>query len=240
MRPAELASSARGRRLLFASALAAVAVAAIVIAFSHSSAFRVRHVEVTGASTLSRADVVRLAGITPSTNFLWLDAGSIEQRLGSDAWIARAVVSRRLPWTIDIEVVERTAVANVRAGQGYMLVARDGVSLGTVAVAPGLPVIELPEMMGTAPPGGGAASAPAQAIGGLNHDRSIVAGAVVNADGTFSVELDDGTQIAYGEPVQVPAKTGAALRILRWARATGTSLARISVVAADSPAATPA
>ncbi len=238
MRPAELARSARRRRLLLASALSAVAVAAIVIAFSHSSSFRVRHIEVTGASTLSRADVVRLAGITPSTNFLWLDSGSIEQRLRSDPWIARAIVARRLPWTIDIEVVERTAVANVRAGQGYMLVAGDGVGLGTVAADPRLPGIELPGMMGTAPPGG-AASAPAQAIGGLDHDRPIVARAVVNADGTFFVELDDGTQIAYGEPVQVPAKTGAALRILRWARVTGTSLARISVVAADSPAATP-
>ncbi len=239
MRPAELPRSVRGRRLLLASALAAVAWAAMIIAFSHSSAFRVRHVEVTGASALSRADVVRLAGITPSTNFLWLDPGSIEQRLRSDPWIARAIVSRRLPWTIDIEVVERTAVAKVRAGKGYTLVAGDGVILGTVATDPGLPAIELPAMMGTAPPGG-AASAPAQAIGDLDRDRPMVARAVVNADGTFSVELGDGTQIAFGEPVQIGVKTSAALRILRWARATGTSLARISVVAPGAPAGIPA
>lgn len=220
-------------------ALAAVVLAASVMVLIHSSAFRVHTINVSGTSSLSRAEVVRLSGITASSNVLLLNLESVERRLRSDPWIARAVVSRRLPWTIDIKVIERTAVASVRVGQGYAILAGDGVTLGTVARDPGLPAIELPAGTGAVEPVG-ASAAPAQAIGGLDRGGRIAARAVVNADGTFSVGLSDGTRIDFGEPVQVEAKTRAARRILQWARATGATLIHISVAAADAPAATPA
>ena len=45
-----------------------------------SPVFAARHVEVTGASHLTRADVLRVAGVGPGSNLFWFHAGSVERR----------------------------------------------------------------------------------------------------------------------------------------------------------------
>jgi cell division protein FtsQ len=235
-RLAELTLTARGRRLAVTVAVAAVAIAAALLLISRSSLFHMRHLEMAGTSELSRTQVVRLAGVSPSTNVLWFDAGAVERRLESDPWIARATVSRHLPWTIRISVVERTPVAVVRDGRGFTLLAADGMALGTVEADPALPEVVLG-------PGSnlsvGAEAGAARAIAGLDGGgRPAVLQAVVGADGTLSVELAGGTSVDYGDLTQIQAKTMAAARILRWAKGQGASVVTINVMAPDTPAAT--
>ena len=237
LRLAELVRAIRGRRLVATMIVASLTIAAGSLVVSRSSLLRLRHLEVVGISSLTRAQVVRLAALSSSTNVLWFDAGAVERRLESDPWVATATVSRRLPGTIRISVVERAPVAMIRTEVAFTLLAADGVALGTVAADPMLP--EIVVMTGSSLPEGNApAQAAARAIAGLDGGRRpAVVRAVVDA-GALSVELDGGTRVEFGDTTGIEAKTAAARQILRWATTQGASVASVNVTAPDSPAVT--
>lgn len=237
LRLAELARAIRGRRLVATMIVASLTIAAGSLVVSRSSLLRLRHLEVVGTSSLTRAQVVRLAALSSSTNVLWFDAGAVERRLESDPWVATATVSRRLPGTIRISVVERAPVAMIRTEVAFTLLAADGVALGTVAADPMLP--EIVVMTGSSLPEGNApAQAAARAIAGLDGGRRpAVVRAVVDA-GALSVDLEGGTRVEFGDTTGIEAKTAAARQILRWATTQGASVASVNVTAPDSPAVT--
>jgi len=237
LRLAELVRAIRGRRLVATMIVASLTIAAGSLVVSRSSLLRLRHLEVVGTSSLTRAQVVRLAALSSSTNVLWFDAGAVERRLESDPWVATATVSRRVPGTIRISVVERAPVATIRTEVAFTLLAADGVALGTVAADPMLP--EIVVMTGSSLPEGNApAQAAARAIAGLDGGRRpAVVRAVVDA-GALSVELDGGTRVEFGDTTGIEAKTAAARQILRWATTQGASVASVNVTAPDSPAVT--
>jgi cell division protein FtsQ len=236
-RLAEVAA-VRGRRLVAAVIAATMVIVATSLVVSRSSLLHLRHLEVVGTTSLTRAEVVRLAGLSSSTNVLWFDPGAVERRLESDPWVATATVSRRLPATIRISVVERAPVAMIRDERGFTVLATDGVALSTMAADPALPEIEI--VAGSTSRWGNAQAraAAARAIAGLvGGGRPAVVGAVVRA-GTLTVKLDGGTRVEFGEPVGIEAKAAAARRILRWASLQRASVARVNVIAPDSPTAT--
>lgn len=236
-RLAELVAAVRGRRLLAAMIAAAVVIVATSLGVSRSSLLHLRRLEVVGTTSLTRAEVVRLAGLSSSTNVLWFDPGAVERRLESDPWIATATVSRRLPGTIRISMVERAPVAMVRDERGFTLVATDGVALSTVEADPALP--EIVVVAGSSVRWGNAQAraAAARAIAALEGGRRpAVVRAVVRA-GTLTVVLDGGTRVEFGEPIGIEDKAAAARRILRWAASQRASVARVNVIAPDSPTA---
>jgi cell division protein FtsQ len=213
-----------------------VSACAIAVATSRTPLFRLRHLEVVGNLRLSRTDVLRLAGISRSSNVLWLDTEAVTRRLEQDPWIAKAVVSRRAPWTVRISVVERRPVAEVNADGGYTLVSGDGVALGIVRADPELPIIALAQPVpGSAPTFEWAARAIA-ALRGCPGCR--VARADVGQDGTVRITLSGGIQVRYGLPTDMGAKTAAVRRILLWTRHSGRTIAGIDVSAEGAPAAT--
>jgi cell division protein FtsQ len=235
-RLAELAGAIRRRRLVVGVIAAAVAIAAASLVVSRSSLVHLRHLEVSGTTSLTRAEVVRLAALSSSTNVLWLDAGAVERRLESDPWVVTATVSRRLPGTIRISVVERAPVAMIRDERGFTLLAADGVALTTVEADPALPEIVVVAGSSTRSGNASAQAAAARAIAGLDGGRGpAVVRAVVWA-GALSVELDDGTRVEFGEPIGIEAKAAAARRILQWATAQRASVATVNVIAPESPA----
>jgi cell division protein FtsQ len=237
-RLAELVAAVRGRRLVVAVIAAAVAIVATSLMVSRSSLLHLRHLEVVGTTSLTRAEAVRLAGLSSSTNVLWFDPGAIERRLESDPWVATATVSRRLPGTIRISVVERVPVAMIRDERGFTVVATDGVALNRVKVDPALPEIVVRAGSSARWGHGQARAAAARAIAGLDGGRRpAVVRAVVWA-GTLTLELDGGTRVEFGEPIGIEAKAAAARRILRWATSRRASVARVNVIAPDSPTAT--
>jgi POTRA domain, FtsQ-type len=237
-RLAEVVAAVRGRRLAATVMAAAMVIVATSLVISRSSLLHLRHLEVVGTTSLTRAEVVRLAGLSSSTNVLWFDPGAVERRLESDPWVATATVARRLPATIRISVVERAPVAMIRDGRGFTVVATDGVVLGTVAADPALPEIEIVAGSTSGWGNAHARAAAARAIAGLDGGgRPAVVRALVRA-GTLTVELDGRTRVEFGEPIGIQAKAAAARRILRWASLQRASVARVNVIAPDSPTAT--
>jgi cell division protein FtsQ len=234
----ELVAAVRGRRLVAAVIAAAVAIVATSFVVSRSSLLHLRQLEVVGTTSLTRSEVVRLAGLSSSTNVLWFDPGAVERRLESDPWVATATVSRRLPGTIRISVVERVPVAMIRDERGFTVLATDGVALSTVEPDPALPEIVVVAGSSARPGNAQARAAAARAIAWLDGGRRpAVVRAVVGA-GILTVELDGGTRVEFGEPIGIEAKAAAARRILRWAASQRASVARVNVIAPDSPTVT--
>jgi cell division protein FtsQ len=114
------------RRNVIVTALALVVLVAAVIVtlmgipqrlwqdFVHQSAdagFEIRHVEVSGTHEMGRLPVYD-AALSGSTNaMLVADLPAIRDRLMVLPWVADASVSRRLPDTLVIQIVERRPVA---------------------------------------------------------------------------------------------------------------------------------
>jgi cell division protein FtsQ len=221
--------------LTVAGTAALIAVALGVLSRSHL--FHVRRIEVVGASHLSRADVIRLSGLSARTNALWADTTAAAARLEGDPWVAEAAVTRDLPFTIRIQIRERTPVAVVDERSGPLLIADDGTTLGQAATRTALPVILVPPrpaLSGTAP----SLSGPARVLGALApRIRSDVRRVVLGADGTLRLGLAGGTSVEYGWPEQVAAKARALAALLSWARGQATTLRTVSLVAPNAPAA---
>ena len=117
-----------------------------VAAGASRAGFRVEQIEITGLKRMDRMTVYAVAlddqkNATAMTN---IDLEGIRQKLLRYGWIADAHVSRRLPDTLLIDVVERTPAA-VWQDQGRLaLIDKDGVLLDDhvrVDAMPDLPLV---------------------------------------------------------------------------------------------------
>jgi cell division protein FtsQ len=108
-----------------------VCAASFAIAWSahryvtRSTRFAVTQIDVVGAERRPMDGVVAESGLTLGTNIFSVDVDATRSRILSDPWIADASVSRKLPGTLIVRVVERKAVALVAAGDLF-LAAADG------------------------------------------------------------------------------------------------------------------
>ena len=225
------------RRRAWAIAAVSILFVVAVVVLSRSSAFDVRRFEVSGSDHLHRARLLAIAGITRSTNVLWLDEGAAEQRLEAEPWIAHADVRATFPLTIEISVTERSPVAVAR-GDVVSLMAADGTSLGSGRAPRGLPVIEL----GALGPVEGVRPTPvgaARALGAMTPALRVeVARVRVLLDGTLELRLRDGPTVMFGTPDDAHRKARTIERMLSWARAQRTAIRTLSVVSPSAPAAT--
>ncbi len=101
---ATLASGHRGERL------AANIGAAIDSRFA-AAGFRVRHIEVQGASALAKADIARAAGIYDNQPLMGLDLDALRRHVEQVGWVKEARIVRLLPDTLMVVVVERRQLA---------------------------------------------------------------------------------------------------------------------------------
>lgn len=75
--------------------------------------FHVKRVEVTPTVHVTAQEVRKLAGIGPKTNVFTVGLDQVARRVERHPWVAVAVVRRRLPDAIRIEVTEHQAAAAV-------------------------------------------------------------------------------------------------------------------------------
>jgi cell division protein FtsQ len=226
-------------RWVVVSVAAMVGVGAL-LGVSRTSAFHARGIEVTGASTLSRAQVVRASGLDLRTNVLWLDEGEVERRLEAEPWIAHSDVSVAFPFSIEIAVVERVPVAIATDGVSSVLIASDGTALGQPRseTGRGMPVIEFATSGQREGAPGGLVGA-ALALGAMEQGtRDGVSRVSVLLDGTLEVWMRSGSVIRYGSPSGFDAKARAIAHAFAWASSEGEEIVSLSVVAPSAPAAT--
>jgi cell division protein FtsQ len=101
---ATLATGHRGQRLV-------AAVATGVDNRFGAAGFRLKTIEVQGASPLASADIVKAAQIYKNQPLLGLDLKALKSRVEAVGWVKEARIVRLLPDTLVVAVVERRQLA---------------------------------------------------------------------------------------------------------------------------------
>jgi cell division protein FtsQ len=91
-----------------------------------SPRFAVRTVLVDGAHRRSAATITSEGGVAVGQNVFTIDLPRAGAMITQDPWIERATVTRQLPSTVSITVVEREAAALAALGGELYLATRDG------------------------------------------------------------------------------------------------------------------
>jgi cell division protein FtsQ len=99
-----LASGHRGERLV-------AAVGAGVDGQFGNAGFRLKSVQVEGASAMASADIVKAAGVYQNQPLLGLNLDELRKRVENVGWFKEARVVRLLPDTLVVAVVERRQMA---------------------------------------------------------------------------------------------------------------------------------
>jgi cell division protein FtsQ len=109
--------------------------------------FSLRHVEIRGAHHLTQLDVYNIAFDQPSPAMPLVDLEGTRQRLLRFGWVRDARVSRRLPDTLVVDIVERRPAAIWQHNGELALIDMDGTVLAPVRLdaMPDLPLIVGPE-----------------------------------------------------------------------------------------------
>ena len=128
------------------STLAAYQVATY---FGQASLFGLKAIEVDGLRRLNGEDVRTASGLAAGTNIFTIDLDEVAQRLEAMYWIKQALVVRKPPDRIAVDIVEHSQVAWVDLGQTYG-VTPDGVLLpvGSTSDRPVAPPRNLPVISG--------------------------------------------------------------------------------------------
>lgn len=125
--------------------------------------FAVKRVEIKGLNRMQRLPVYAAALDQPSMAMPLVDLDATRERLLRFGWVEEARVSRRLPDTLVVDIVEREPAAIWQHNQALMLIDRTGVPLEPVQLEamPDLPLVigpsanthatELNELIAAAP-----------------------------------------------------------------------------------------
>jgi cell division protein FtsQ len=130
--------------LLIASVTGALGAAGTAMAEGIGRAgFKVKEIEVTGIDRMERMSVYAIALDQQSRAMPLVDLDQVRERLLDYGWIADARVSRRLPDTLVIDIVEREPAAIWQHEGQLMLIDATGVLLEPVAASamPDLPLV---------------------------------------------------------------------------------------------------
>jgi cell division protein FtsQ len=105
--------------------------------------FAMKRVEIKGATHIRQIDVYNIAFDQPSTAMPLVDLEATRQRLLQFGWVSDARVSRRLPDTLVVDIVERRPAAIWQHNQRLALIDMDGVVLEPVRLdaMPDLPLL---------------------------------------------------------------------------------------------------
>ncbi len=114
--------------------------------FAHAVAdagFSVQRIEVVGANRIDRLRVYDIALRQKDRSMAAFNLDEVRRDLENNGWVGEARVSRRLPDTLVIDLVERTPVAVWQEGEHYVLIDKHGTRLPGVdpASVPNLPII---------------------------------------------------------------------------------------------------
>ena len=109
--------------------------------------FSVKHIDVSGIDRMDRTSVYAVALDQQSIAMPLVDLEGVRQKLLKYGWVADARVSRRLPDTLAIEIVERKPAAVWQHSQQLTLVDANGIALEPVSLnaMPNLPLVIGPD-----------------------------------------------------------------------------------------------
>ncbi len=130
VRPRRRGTAQRLVLTLQAAGIGLVALVAVWLGWQQvfaSERLRVAQLEVHGNHFLSEGEVRELIGPALGENVLTLDIEALKGRLRASPWVAEAVVSRRLPAALRVEIHERVPLALAELDRLYLMDADGGL-----------------------------------------------------------------------------------------------------------------
>ena len=103
--------------------------------FANSAFFDINEIVVVGNETVSRDEVIVIAGIRYGTNILKYSSRTIAERLKAQPYVETAVVYRFIPKKVEIRIRERTPMALISADDKHFILDANGYCLSEVGVA---------------------------------------------------------------------------------------------------------
>jgi cell division protein FtsQ len=157
----------------------------------------VRSVEVHGVRELPVAAVREKADIAPGTPLARLDTNEVERRVATLPRVFSVQVSRSLPDTVEITIVERKPVAVLQDETGLYLIDRTGLDYATVDQAPpGLPTLTVPAVGEHDP----ATKAAVDVLATIPKQlRAQVVAVAATTPGDVRLTLADGRVVRWGD-----------------------------------------
>jgi cell division protein FtsQ len=104
-----------------------------VAVFAHDAGFELHNVNVRGTNNLNELKVYQIALADRNRAMPFVDVQALREKLLQLSWVEDARVSRQLPDTLVIDVVERKPVAVVQKADRLMLIDKDGQELEVVS-----------------------------------------------------------------------------------------------------------
>jgi cell division protein FtsQ len=114
--------------VLFVSAAVFTAPLWAPFLMRHMPYFRVRRVEIVGARYVAPSDILSRLHVDTMAS-IWDPTKPLAERIATHPDIAAAVVGRKLPGTLVVQVTERTPVALVPGSTGFLVFDERGTSL---------------------------------------------------------------------------------------------------------------
>lgn len=123
--------------------LIAVAAGIFLFGLSLTSFFTIDAIEVRGNSHFTSEEIINIAHATPGRNLIY-DNGSKEiiQYLEQNPYIKEAVVARKLPSTLVINVTERKQACALEYDDDYLVLDEDGILLKKTGTKPKITLIK--------------------------------------------------------------------------------------------------
>jgi cell division protein FtsQ len=225
--------------MIAAASVAGVAVCIWAAFFSPLLA--VRHVRIVGGEHTNARQVADAAGLSSEDNLLLVSTSEIATRAETLPWVRDAEVSRKLPGTVVVRVVERRPAMVLTVTGGRWLIDRDGMVLDSLVGGGG----DLPVLSGFDPGeiGPGTKLGLPQARAAMRVWRSLPQGLASHVVALFaptphriSLSLDIQTTVRYGSPTGAAAKNAVLKALLARVGAQGNAPAYIDVRVPENPA----
>ena len=192
----------RRAAVLVAGALGVAAVLWGLSALWRAPLLPVKTVEVSGASRLTTQSVLASAAVPADATLPKLPKSQILARLAANPWVAEASLTRSLPGTVKIAIVERTPVALVDAGGAELwLISADGHWLARRSAEDTIAVPTVREAPGAVPIAGKATASKE-----LKNALAVITGLSPELRGrvkTVSASTVDKTALTLADSIQV-------------------------------------
>jgi len=102
---------------------------------SHDAGFELHNINVRGTSNLNELKIYQIALADRDRAMPFVDVGALRDKLLELSWVEDARVSRQLPDTLVVDIVERKPVAVLEKIDRLVLIDKDGIELETIGEA---------------------------------------------------------------------------------------------------------
>lgn len=99
------------------------------VCFLLSPFFNVRNIEISGNEKITQETIVSLSGIELEENTFKISKSKVQQAIKTNAYIESVKIKRKLPETIEIQVVERKVAYMLSLGNAYVYMNTQGYLL---------------------------------------------------------------------------------------------------------------